>query len=366
MANYDTNIPVFEDLKEYLHDDRRGKIRSGGRQVVIRCPWCGDSRDFTDAHLYIGPSRKYSKALSYYCFLCGRGGALDQEFFRMIDCYDINLIGRVLDYNAEQFKNSKYDRQGFVTERVTKPRITNKQEDLGMSEYDKLAYVNNRLGVNLTLEDLSRLKIVTNLRQYIKDNHVRGISRKKEILDELSHKFVGFLSVDNTYMVMRAVADPATLHPEIGMRYVNYQLTFDRFWCYTYYTIPVMIDITKEVHLHIAEGCFDILGVYFHCDRSNRTGNEIFTACSGRTFYLDVLKYFIMKAMIPGCLMTVDMYLDKEKDGSVKIDEKMQTMITTIRSLVKSVKIHINAFEGEKDFGVTPDKIIDNVIYSIE
>lgn len=360
-------IPEFDELKDYLREEKGGKIASGGAQVIIRCPWCGDSKDPRSAHLYIGPNKKRGRVISYYCFLCGRGGTINPQFFRDINCYDVGLIDRVLNYNHETA--IKYGSGKKIDYEYKKPNINNSNEENIEFNYNfeqsfkKLAYINNRLGLNLSFEDLDQLKIILNLEHYIRSNHIRGISRKKNVLDELTNKHIGFLSVDNTYVVMRSIVDPSELDPSIQTRYTNYQLYPNRHIAHTFYVIPCQIDINREVHVHIAEGCFDILGIYFHGDKSKRTGNELFAACSGRTFYLDVLKYLAVIPNIPTCACTVDLYLDKEKDGSVKMDKKMKEIIDTIEELALEISIHVNDYPGEKDFGVTPDRIIDSIIY---
>ena len=45
---------AFEILKQYLIDNYNAKVASGGREIIKRCHICGDSRDLSDAHMYIG------------------------------------------------------------------------------------------------------------------------------------------------------------------------------------------------------------------------------------------------------------------------------------------------------------------------
>ena len=60
---------------------------SGGKEVVIRCPFCGDSqKDKRDAHFYIGLQTDkdtdfYQVAPKYHCFLCNKGGTLSGDVF---------------------------------------------------------------------------------------------------------------------------------------------------------------------------------------------------------------------------------------------------------------------------------------------
>ena len=99
---------VFEDLREYLRNNHNGKVASGGKEIIIRCPFCGDSRDIKDAHLYVEINKKKNDSISYNCFKCGTGGFVDGKFFREIRCTDTNLINNVLEYNRSRWDNTEY------------------------------------------------------------------------------------------------------------------------------------------------------------------------------------------------------------------------------------------------------------------
>ena len=103
MANVNE---AFEALKQYLIQNNKAKVVSGGREILKRCHICGDSRDPSDAHMYIGLK---NGAIVYNCFKCNAGGYVDGSFLRNMDCYDPNIIYLCQEQNkAASSSNSSY------------------------------------------------------------------------------------------------------------------------------------------------------------------------------------------------------------------------------------------------------------------
>ena len=94
------DLPLpFIALRDYLIENYNAKRASGGKECIIRCPFCGDSRDTSKAHMYIGVNKKHNNAISYNCFKCNSGGIVGLEFLKKLNIYDMTLINLVLDYN---------------------------------------------------------------------------------------------------------------------------------------------------------------------------------------------------------------------------------------------------------------------------
>ena len=87
--NNNSSSEAFESLKQYMVENHRAKLVSGGREILKRCHICGDSRDQSDAHMYIGMK---NGSIVYNCFKCNAGGVVDGKFLRDMDCYDPNII----------------------------------------------------------------------------------------------------------------------------------------------------------------------------------------------------------------------------------------------------------------------------------
>lgn len=358
------DIPEFEDLKEWLVKNRNGKVAAGGSQVTIRCPYCGDSRNPRNQHMYIGPDRRNSMVLSYHCFLCNCGGALHPKFFRDIECYETDIINAVCEYNRNIWRNGPPKNSG-VDENRKRKRGPRKQAiirppDPGEDEniQAKLSYINHRLGVRMTLEDTARLKIILNLNRYLRDNHVWGSTRNKEIMAELSRVTIGFLSVDNSHVILRTVVDPSEirLSENLRRRYINYTI-FTAPGLYLYYVIPGIVDPSKPIKVCITEGPFDILGVYFHVVKDHN--NCIFAAAAGKTGYCGLMEYLFTKIRIPPHMCELHVFSDNDMNIKEYDDLLKDMYIVNTRGVV----LHRNAYPGEKDYGVPGHKINDTIIY---
>lgn len=356
---HSTGIPEFEALKEYLIREKNGRIQAGGKECVIRCPWCGDSRDKTDAHLYVGPSKKNNMAISYNCFLCGQGDAVAGDFFRMINCYDADLIAEVIMYNKVRcggvIKQRNQNKQRMQTPPAKMPaKFSNFERSLM-----KLNYINSRLGTNYSFEELAALKVCISLKEFLKQNHIRGLTRDVNIVQQFENFGVGFLSVNNTYMVMRTV-DGNVLTGDVDQRYNNYlliphpnQLLF--------YVIPSRVDATRPMEFYICEGPFDALGLY---NMVGRKPNTVIAACCGKGRYTQLMTYFFTQAYIPPALCTIHMCIDKSDDGSINLDQ-YKGFFFRMNKLHAAVHVHVNDFPGEKDFGVSIDRIQDRIVKSV-
>ena len=77
------------------------------------------------------------------------------------------------------------------------------------------------------------------------------------------------------------------------------------------YTIPAIVDPMKyDITLHLAEGTFDILGVFFNVMNKEMT-NNIYAANNG-SGYARTIEYFIKK----GFMLNLDIriYSDSDKN----------------------------------------------------
>lgn len=346
------SIPEFEDLKAYIIAEKMGRKAAGGTQCTMRCPYCGDSRDPRNRHLYIGPDKRNNYVLSHHCFLCDAGGPITPKFFRDIDCYEMELIQEVIAYNNSVKRRNKYSKRDAVERRMTfHPIIT---EVDNMESFDKLKYINDRLGTNLTFADISQNKIILNLNRYLKDNHIGSTTRYPAIMNELSKNCIGFLSVDNSHVIMRTIVDPKTLHHTIARRYNNYAI-FTTPNLYLYYVIPGKVDATKPITINIAEGPFDILSVYYNIVQDKT--NHIFAAAAGKAQYRGLIKYIFTVIGIPPYLVNIQLYCDSDVDINDLI--KLKNDLTKLKV---PMTVHKNCMEGEKDFGVPLNRIVDKVL----
>jgi hypothetical protein len=340
MNNRNESTEAFEALKAYLIKNENAIIASGGREVVKRCHFCGDSRDLSSRHLYIG--LKDDGSIKYNCFKCQSHGTVDGEFLRNIGCYDGDLIRKIIESSSKCTSRQYIDKTRI--HKIANPILTYRDAP---ETYKKLESINKRLGVSLSLNDITNLRIVLNLYDYLNANHI-GITRAKDVADQLDMFFLGFLSVGFDMIIMRRLVPEGKLYSGIDTRYVNYNIYNSRS-VNKFYFIPTKVDTLYPIEVHIAEGPFDILGVYLNTN-ANKV-NSIFASAGGKD-YASLINFIIMSSQI----MNFDLHIYADNDNS---DNILIKNIQRVRPFCRSVIIHRNVYEGQKDYGVSRDLIID-------
>ena len=325
------------------------KVASGGSEIVCRCPFCGDSKDLKHAHLYISVPQNEEELSQYHCKRCPAHGIVDINLLRKIGCEDTSLLVEVSKHNSEVFKLPKYK---SIKQIDIYPLNMNfiRQSSLNNA---KLEYINNRIGSNFSISDLPSLKIFLNLYDIINQNKLE-LTRHQMICDDLDKWFMGFISYDNSFSGLRKLTE-RELHGSINKRYINYTLVNKTNDAKNFYVIPTSIDITNPspVKIHLAEGQFDILSIFYNLNNCNRNQN-IYIACGGKS-YAQALEFILLETGIIN--YEVHYYPDKD----VTDNDFFKTVQTKVQLLPANIIIHRNMYPGEKDYGVPMNRIIDNI-----
>lgn len=338
---------AFEVFKEYLlanFDDV--KLAAGGKEIVKRCHYCGDSRDPTSKHLYIGIDK--TGIISYHCFKCNYSGPVLYKFFREIGIYDVDLINTVIDANNKGMANPKVNRDHHEKSFYRAP--VNILPSFDGRAQKKLAYINRRLGQNLTMEDMSKFKIILNIKDYLAANNVKYFARHPDIINELDLGFMGFLSVDNSHITLRRLVPEDKVHPTLRERYNIYSI-YSKTTGVNFYIIPGTINFNRPCNIVMAEGPFDILSVYMNLPRYD---NAIYCSANGKAHYDSLLQYILLNIKVPYFGATIHIYSDNDINN-----KDLNLLYRLAYDLQLNCRIHFNMFDGEKDFGVIRDRIID-------
>ena len=329
------------------------KVASGGREIVIRCPFCGDSKNLRHAHFYMSVPQSQEDISFYQCKRCPNHGIVSDELLRKIGCNDSNIIIEITKHNTEVLSLPKY-------KSLKKINIYPLRWDLirqDASNQNKLNYINTRIGANFSLFDLYKLKIFLNLYDIIVTNKLE-LTRHQDICDSLDKYFIGFISYDNSYCGLRKITDQE-LYQSVNKRYINYSLinkTDDR---KNFYIIPTQINILDPlpVKIHIAEGQFDILSIYYNLNKCNNY-QSIYIACGGKS-YSQATEFILEETGI------INYELHYYPDKDVSDQEFLYGTQSKIQLLISNIFIHRNIYNGEKDFGV-PINRINEVVKQIQ
>lgn len=320
------------------------------RQILCRCPICMDSANPTSAHFYIGPLQDTSKPLQYSCKKCNSTGIFSYKILQEFGIYDSELANMLTQYNNSVMNSKEWLSQISMEGVIHKVynSVPNKPQELIDA---KMKYINQRLGLNLTIQEAIENKIVLNLYDILSSNNIKYLTRTKDISDQLDYYFIGFLSYDNGYINMRRLCNEGKVYKSIDKRYINYNIfnTIDN--SMRFYVIPNQIDLLnpKPIDVWIAEGPFDALSIKY-----NLADNRSICISAGGKAYLVVVKFIIQYLG----LININLHLCPDKDVS---DWAMYNIVRQIEPFNISIYMHRNIYPGEKDFGVPKDKIQDHI-----
>ena len=325
------------------------KIASGGKEVIVRCRSCGDSKDPKHAHLYISVPQTADELSFYNCKKCNAKGIVDDVFLRQYGCDDTRVLVDVVKHNNDLKKNPNYAmlRQMDIYP-LRNTFVSNRQWN-----HQKIQYINSRIGSNYSLQDLLSLKIFLNLYDILDQNKLEG-TRHVAVTDALNEHFIGFISYDNSYCIMRKT-DDVELYKTVNKRYINYNIINKFNDTKDFYVIPTQINIedATPINIHIAEGVFDILSIFHNLNHDNRYQN-IYIASAGKS-YAQALNFILSETGI----INYNIHIYPDNDVG---DYELNCLITeSINMLCCNIIIHRNGYAGEKDYGVPIDRIKDQV-----
>lgn len=346
------SVSVLKILKRNFPE-----LKRSGSEYVVRCRFCGDSKNKSSAHFYINIGDENTIPL-YHCFKCERSGILTPAILRELigdsnitkeDIIDLTEISKSISTKV----NLSRLRSGYnkLIRNTTWVLPTDNVSFLK----EKLDYINSRLGLKLSIQEAQNLKIVFSIKNLLSANNLKS-NRSQSITDELDKHFIGFLSIDNGFLTMRNINDTDGFLKDA--RYINYSIYNEKDNNHLrYYCIPTKIDkLSKDpINIHIAEGCFDILSIYYNL-RGKDGYNNIYICSNGKGYY-NVLRALIEKFGLYNIIVNV--YPDNDVS-----DSTLHFYLRRLYKLSIPVYFHRNMCDGEKDFGVCKE-FINEVVYKV-
>lgn len=350
MNDFKTN------LKEFLTNNIPGKVVAGNKEFLCRCPFCGDSRHLKSAHFYINLPNSDDTPVMYHCKKCNVSGILNRNILRELGVEVIDgdvlsdLISRHKKLSGNFIRGSNKNKSLY--------KFNTNYDRISISEMSelKMKYINDRLGLKLSYQEMIDCKIILNLLDLFNDernNYYLHYTRDKRIIQELNDSFIGFLGYNNGVINMRNLR-PGKVSKYVDKRYVNYNLFPTEYLEGTskYYIIPTIVDTLnpEPVKIHIAEGPFDILSIFYNLYNGNKY-NSIYASIGGKS-YINLIKFLLCDLKIINA--EIHIYFDND----VK-DKEIQEIIYQLQYLNLDIYAHWNRFEDEKDYGVPKSKILD-------
>jgi hypothetical protein len=346
-------MKLRDKLRQFLLDKFPDAHKaSGDREVAMRCRFCGDSstdRKATHFYIFLGDD---DKPPMYNCFKCPAHGVLTPEVLEsLVNCSENRDV--LLELRAHNEKAAKLSKNKLGQNKKYKIR-NNYIRDDELSRA-KLHYINKRLGLNLSYQDLLENKIVLNLLDLLNSNAIDKYTLYPNLVKELDDSFIGFLSMDNGFLNLKNLRKKGIVSKYIDRRYTNYSIFKDEDTSRRFYNIPIRCNLVSPIpiQIHIAEGPFDILSIFYNLYGANRQQN-IYTSAGGKG-YFNVVKLYLTGLGIMNCIFHI--YVDNDVPN-----DEIRLISELLSPLGIQVFIHRNMYPGEKDYGVRIEKIKDYII----
>lgn len=328
-------MSVIDDLHDSLRE--AGKVayfNANKTELSIRCVYCGDSvRDTSHAHFYISVNAPYS----FFCQRCETSGILNDSVLNDIGVYDEEIALEVHRQVKKHRSNTTVSDSGLSYLRFKSPKFPKFQ--LNGSFKKKLAYMEERLGMKLTREDLLRYRIIGSFEDFLVLNGMEKMLDQNERLARDAYLVdrygVGWLSRDGSHASFRFIDG-------------DFKKRFKTICLDPYgegskvYTIRSKLDLlAEEIEIVMTEGVFDIISVYNNFFSRGNNKNRVFCAINGKGFNL-----FPTMLMRMGFL---NVNLTVYSDNDISLDDYRYILP---QWKYNKIQICYNQAESQKDFGV--------------
>lgn len=341
----------FHDaLREQLHRlFPDAKEDGAGTNTLINCPLCArEGNPDHNRHMSICLGHG-GKPLLYNCWRNStHKGLLTSSNLELLskDCLtapDPAILEALDEYNRKSGRMNQFKLSNDNRYKID-PVPTIQASELNEI---KRIYVCKRIGVDLPYEELVKDKIIFSIKELLYRNYIRRLTRAQQIVDLLDVYFVGFLTNNNGSLILRnMVKDKVKLPESISDRYIKYSLIQGA--PSGYYIIPTQSNIYGHIDIHMAEGTFDILSIFYNLRGANRV-NNIYGSIGGNS-YASMIEYFLCDVGLVD--VTFHIYIDNDIKPQV-----LPEITHLLKPLGIESFVHFNAQDDEKDFGVPLEKI---------
>ena len=331
-------VEIFNYLKSLPGVEERSST-----QLRCKCFLCGDSKK-NPYKKRLGIKCDISKPeepILYNCFNCFRSGVFTVDMMHQLEGFnpDVEMAIRSINKKALHNDGSTYNRYKNTKEISVKiPPLMNNEKSLR-----KAHYIYKERGFRIPIEDMEGLKIIWNLGDFLLLNNIKPANDYVNLLDR---DYVGFLSVYNEYIIFRDITN------KHKMRYVKYNIfnVFDNSHAFYRMTNRVNLLSEDDIHIIIAEGIFDLIGIRYHLLNNNIENKLFLASCNGS--FIDTIFHYIRKGFV-GENIIIDCYQDNDTRLNFKnIREQMLPFIMS--------KGNFNVYYNvkSKDFGVPKENIL--------
>lgn len=337
----------FQDTKQkflyFLYNRGEYIRRVNDKEYQTRCPFCGDSiHTLNTGHLYINIDVDDPYNMPYFCFKCQSSGVVNPELLDVMGNDDQDLRNSIHTLNVRGKSKKSYDKENkfMYFDRVL-PENT--------KYLNKIKYVEDRLQIEISNEEITKMKLITSLYDFLVANNITSSPFKKDIRVMLEKDYVGFLSSGNSHILFRDITE------KNKYKWIKYPIEPDSKKNRVFYSFSDEIDLfTKdEITINLAEGVMDVIGVAYHFESDK--DNVMNIAVCGQNYNTNI-RHLVDLGLF-GSNVTLNLYLDNDEMYNKKAKKiKPMTYLETYKPLFKSVNKFINL--KAKDYGIPKQDII--------
>ena len=320
---------------------------SANSQVACRCGYCPDSRNKLHGHFSIKIDENSDSIMLYKCLKCNESGILTSQVMEDIGAPLSIEDAKALDTLNRPNNKSTYGRQRPLNYKV--PVIINP-----IDSKIKIGYLNERLGIEFTPEMIQESKIILSIMDFFSENKIKIPEHiNPKLIKIIEENYIGFLSANNNKITFRRIIDNDHLNRYIKLSIDPYNTSPNNF--YSIKNPGMDLLYTDPVHIHIAEGTFDILSIKYNLPHDNSQKHLFFASC-GYNFGT-IIKWLIYMGI------NTDLYVHLYSDNDKSDEEDIKVLNSGINKYwIDHAYIHRNMFQGEKDFGVPSIRIKESHI----
>lgn len=339
------------DMKHHIQDKINHlsvhEWNSAHTNVVTRCPYCGDSKNILHGHFSIKIDTNSDSIMLYRCLKCNETGVLSSQVVEDIGIYLESDIAKALDVLNRPNSKSTYGRQKPLNYKVP----------IKIDPVDskpKLNYLKDRLGIDFTPEMISESKIILSFMDFLNSNKIKLPEHiNPKLAKIIEGNYIGFLSANNNKITFRRIGNNENLKRYIKLSIDPYNTSPNNFYSLVNPSVDLMYD--HPIHVHIAEGTFDILGIKYNLEHQSSQTHLFYASC-GYNFNT-IIKWLIYMGVNTD--LVIHLYSDNDKSDY----ENIKVLNNSINGCwIDHAFIHRNKYEHEKDFGVPKVRILESSI----
>jgi hypothetical protein len=218
----------------------------------------------------------------YYCQICSVKGCASSFLLKLLNVRNPKLFAEIdsaiksSSYEVRNMGKAVFSHSGIYVEKQTfTPDLVGSK-----LERRKLSYLEDRLGVDIDNDFAQRFKIIPSLKRFFNANEIGNITCDAALVQDLHLHYLGFLSYDGKYIVMRDT------RPASRNRYYLYNIFGSRENLTGFYTAKTEVDpMASRIRVVMAEGIISTIGCAVHC-QDNSPIPTVYASPNGKSFGL--------------------------------------------------------------------------------